>query len=135
MENFEYSKAFPSENEGTNNLDLDEVETIKDFLYSYESELRGNPRFLLPFAPTIFEKAVTACKQIAKEFSCRLNAKIDYLLFTATIEVWCCYVEFRCGEFMSILQKISHYAISACFTPLTSGNLHIGIEMPHFVSA
>ena len=57
MENFEYSKVFPSENEGTNDLDPNEMETIKDFLHSYESELRSNPRFLLSFAPAIFEKA------------------------------------------------------------------------------
>ena len=135
MENFEYSKVFPSENEGTNDLDANEMETIKDFLHSYESELRSNPRFLLPFAPAIFEKTVAACERIAKEFSGRLKAKIDYSFFTATIEVWCCYVEFQRGEFMSILQEISNHAISVRFIPLTSGELHMEIAMPYFVSA
>ena len=111
MENFEYNKVFPSESEDANDLDPDEAETIKDFLHSYERELRDNPRFLLPYTPAIFEKTVAACEQIAKEFSGRLKAKIDYSFFIATIEVWCCYVEFQRGEFMSILQEISHHAI------------------------
>ena len=77
MENFEYSKVFPSENEGTNDLDANEMETIKDFLHSYESELWSNPRFLLPFAPAIFETTVTACERIAKEFSGRLRPCLE----------------------------------------------------------
>ena len=134
MENFEYSKAFPSENEADNDLDPNKAEAIKDFLRNYERELRDNPRFLLPYAPAIFEKTVAACERIAKEFSGRLKAKIDYSLFTATIELWCCYLEFECGEFMTILHEISHSAISIRFTPLTSGDLHVEIQMPYFGS-
>ena len=69
-----------------------------------------------------------------KEFSGRLKAKIDYSFFTATIEIWCCYVEFQRGEFMSILREISNHAISVRFTLLTSGDLHIEIVMPYFAS-
>ena len=134
MENFEYNKVFPSESEDANDLDPDEAETIKDFLRSYERELRDNPRFLLPYAPAIFEKTVAACEQIAKEFSGRLKAKIDDSFFSATIEIWCCYVEFQRGEFMSILREISNHAISVRFTPLTSGDLHFEIVMPYFAS-
>ena len=75
MENFEYSKAFPSENEAGNDLDPGEAEAIKDFLHSYERELRASLRFLLPYAPANFEKAVVACERIAKEFSGRLKFK------------------------------------------------------------
>ena len=135
MENFEYNKVFPSEDGETDKLDPGEAETIADFLHSYEQKLRNNPRFLLPYAPAIFEKAVADCERIAKEFSGRLKAKIDYSFFSATIEVWCCYVEFQRGEFMSILQEISHHALSVRFTPLTSGDLHIEIVMPYFASA
>ena len=134
MENFEYSKAFPSENEADNDIDSNKAEAIKVFLRKYERELRDSPRFLLPYAPTLFEKAVAACERIAKEFSGRLKAKIDYSFFTATIEVWCCYVEFQRGEFMSVLREISNHAISVRFTPLTSGDLHIEIVMPYFAS-
>ena len=77
MENFEYSKVFPSEHEDANDLAPSNAKIIKDFLHSYERELRGSPRFLLPYAPAIFEKTVVACEQIAKEFSGRLKAKID----------------------------------------------------------
>ena len=135
MENFEYNKVFPSEDGDADELDPGGAETIAGFLLSYEKELRDRPRFLLPYAPVIFEKTVAACERIAKEFSGRLKAKIDYSFFTATIEVWCCYVEFQRGEFMSILQEISHHALSVRFIPLTSGDLHIEIVMPYFASA
>ena len=135
MENFEYNRVFPFESDEANDVDPDEAETIKDFLPSYERRLRGSPRFLLPFAPAIFEKTVVACERIAKEFSGRIKAKIDYSSFHATIELWCCYVEFEQGEFMSILHDLSHRTISVRFTPLTSGYLHIEIEMPYFISA
>ena len=135
MENFEYCKVFPSEGGDADELDPGEAETIKNFLHSYERELRDSPQFLLPYAPTIFEKTVAACERIAKEFSGRLKAKIDYSFFTATIEVWCCYVEFQRGEFMNVLREISNYAESVRFTPLTSGELHMEIVMPYFVSA
>ena len=134
MENFEYSKVFPFEDEEASVFDPGEAETIKNFLHSYEKELVCSPRFLLPYAPAIFEKAVADCERIAKEFSGRLKAKIDYSLFTATIELWCCYLEFECGEFMTILHEISHRAISIRFTPLTSGDLHVEIQMPYFGS-
>ena len=135
MENFEYSKAFPAEGGDADELDLGEAETIKDFIHTHERELKDSSRFLLPYAPAIYEKVVAACERIAKEFSGRLKAKIDYSFFTATIEVWCCYVEFQRGEFMSVLQEVSNHAVSIRFTPLTSGDLHIEIEMPYFVSA
>ena len=110
-------------------------ETIENLLNLYESRLKDRPHFLLPYAPTIFEKTVVACERVAKEFSGKLKAKIDYSHFTATIELWCCYVEFVCGEFMSILHEISRHAISVRFTPLTSGDLHIEILIPYFASA
>ena len=115
MENFEYNKVFPSENEAGNDIDPNKAETIKDFLRKYERELRDSPRFLLPYAPAIFEKTITACEQIAKEFSGRLKAKIDYSFFSATIEVWCCYVEFQRGDFMSVLREISNHAMNTVF--------------------
>lgn len=135
MENFEYSKEFPSENDDANDIDPDEVDAITYLLLRYERELKVNPRFLLPFAPAIFEKTLAACERIAKEFSGRIKAKIDYSQFTATIELWCCYVEFERGEFLSTLHEITHYANTVRFTPLTSGDLHIEIEILYFTSA
>ena len=135
MENYEYNRIFPLESEDDVDPDPDEAESIKRFLHGYERDLTSTPRFLLPLAPEIFRKTVVECEKIAKEFSGRIKAKIDYSLFTATIELWCCYVEFTSREFMNILHKITHYAISVRFTPLTSGDLHIEILMPYFVSA
>lgn len=75
MENFEYSKVFPSEGGDADKLEPSKAETIADFLYSYERELRDSPRFLLPHALTIFEKAVASCERIAKKFSGMLKFK------------------------------------------------------------
>lgn len=135
MENYEYNKTFQSVDE----LPIDSIpntdKDIKDFLLTYETYLKSTPHFIIPSAPQLFQQAIANCEQIAKEFSGRLKAKIDYNHFKATIELWCCYVEFEQGEFMSILQSLSHQAKSICFTPLTSGDLHIEIEMPYFMSA
>ena len=134
MENYEYSKVFPYEDDEADVPDPGEAETIENLLNLYESKRNDRPHFLLPYAPAIFEKTVVACEQVAKEFSGKLKAKIDYSRFTATIELWCCYVEFERGEFLSVLHEISHYAISVRFTPLASGDLHVEILMPYFVS-
>ena len=132
MENYEYNKAYPFDSE---DMDIapDEVEDIRKILHHHEQDLKNNPRFLLPFAPALFEKAVADCEQIAEEFSGRIKAKIDYSAYNASIEIWCCYVEFAHGKFMSILHEISQYAMLIRFEPLTSGDLHIEILMPYFV--
>ena len=135
MENFEYSKTFPSKVGDADNLAYDEAEAIRNFLLNYERELKDTPQFLLPYAPAIFEKTLADCEQIAEEFGGRIKAKIDYSFFSATIELWCPYVEFAREEFMSILHEIALLAISVRFTPLTSGELHIAIQMPYFASA
>lgn len=134
MENYEYNKVFPFNIEDEDDSSPDEVERIKAFLRSYEKNLRNKPRFVLPLAPTIFEETVAACEQIVKEFCGKLKAKIDYSSFSATIEMWCCYVEFAHDEFMSILQLISTFATSIRFEPLTSGDLYILIQMPYFMT-
>ena len=133
MENFEYSRTFPSENED-DDFSPDELEELANFVDIYEKSLMDKPHFILPQAPEIFEKTVEACEEVAREFSGRIKARIDYSFYTATIELWCCYVEFEYGEFLSVLQEISHHALSVRFTPLESGDLHIEIMMPYFVS-
>ena len=134
MENYEYNKVYPFDSKHFD-IDPDEAEDIKKILLNHEQDLKNNPRFLLPFAPALFEKAVADCEQIAEEFSGRIKAKIDYENYTASIEIWCCYVEFAHGKFMSILHEISQYAMLIRFEPLTSGDLHIEILMPYFASA
>lgn len=134
MENFKYSKVFPSEDDA-NDTDSYDAEAMKVLIQKYERDLKVNPRFVIPFAPAIFEKTVVACEQIAKEFSGKIKAEIDYSHFAATIELWCCYVEFQRGEFLGTLHDISKYANSIMFTPLKSGDLHTEIWMPYFVSA
>lgn len=134
MENYVYEKSFASDSRDNDELSSDEIEETAKLLLRYERELKDNPKLVLPFAHAIFEKTVAACDQIAKEFSGRVKAKVDYSFFTATVELWCCYVEFERGEFMNILHEIAHYALSVRFIPLVSGELHIMIQLPYFVS-
>lgn len=135
MENYEYSKVYPFDAEDKNDISPDEAERITGLIHEQERDLKTNPRFLHPVAPIVFERTVAACEQIVKEFCGKLKAKIDYSSYSATIEMWCCYVDFDRGEFMSTLQYISKYAFSIRFEPLTSGELHISIEMPYFISS
>ena len=137
MENYEYSIAFTPESGETADFDFDEdeKECIRELLYKYREHLQNTPHVVLPFAPALFEKTVADCEQIAKEFSGKIKAKIDYSFFAATIELWLYYVEFKRGEFMSTLHDISHYALSVCMTPFTNGELHIEILMPYFASS
>lgn len=133
MKNFEYERRF--ENEGSISLDPVETEVMGELLQMYESYLRSRPHFIHPSAPKVFKQTIADCERIAKAFSGRIKAKIDYTLFTATIELWCSHVEFDRGEFLCVLHEISHYAISIRFSTLTSGKLHIEIEMPYFIAA
>ena len=135
MENYEYSKVYPFDAEDEDDFSPDEAERIVEFIHERERELKANPRFVHPAAPAVFERTVAACEQIVKEFRGRLKAKIDYSSYSATIEMWCCYVDFDRGEFMSTLHYISKYAFTIRFEPLTSGELHIFIEMPYFISS
>ena len=116
MENYEYNKAYPFDSE---DMDIAPDEVEQYFYERCASHLDH----------------VADCEQIAEEFSGRIKAKIDYENYTASIEIWCCYVEFAHGKFMSILHEISQYAMLIRFEPLTSGDLHIEILMPYFVSA
>ena len=134
MEDFEYSQSFPFECEDTD-PGSEDAEDLKEFLHLYEKDLKNNPRLVLPFAPSIFEKTVASCELIAKEFGGKIKAKIDYTFYTATIEMWLCYVEFNRGEFMSTLHELAHCALSVRMTPLVTGELHIEIQIPYFVSS
>ena len=135
MENYEYNRVFPFEYEEDEEPDSREKEDIINYIQECKRDLVERPRFLLPGAPVLFEETIANCELIVKEFSGRIKAKIDYSEYTATIELWCLYVDFDRGEFMSILHEITNIALSIRFTPLTTGELHIKIWMPYFLSA
>ena len=135
MENYEYNKIFPPNiEEGEDDVSPDEAKRMIEFIHSMEKDKKENPRFLIPSAPMIFERMVSDCEQIVKEFGGRLKAEIDYSSYSATIEMWCCYVEFERGEFMNTLQEISRYAMSVRFEPLITGEQHVFILMPYFIA-
>lgn len=79
-----------------------------------------------------FDQMVADCDKIAKEFSGRLKAVVDYECHEASITLECVYVDFNVGEFMDILQSMAAKALQVRFEPLTSGLLRITIFMPYF---
>jgi len=91
------------------------------------------PHVIHPIAAQRFDEMVQACDLIAKEFSGKLKATIDYENYSAEIELECIYVDFQQGEFMGTLYRLAAAARSICFLPLTSGFLKIEIVMPYFL--
>lgn len=79
-----------------------------------------------------FDKMVVACDKIAKEFSGKLQATVDYQSHEANIRMECVYIEFLVGEFMDTLREIATKALRVDFQPLTSGFLRVDISMPYF---
>lgn len=79
-----------------------------------------------------FYRMVAACNRIAKEFSGKLKATVDFKCYEANITMECVYVDFVVGEFMGILRNMAAKAFQVRFEPLTSGFLRISILMPYF---
>lgn len=79
-----------------------------------------------------FYKMVVTCDKIAKEFSGKLTATIDFEYHNASITTECLYVDFDVGEFMGTLQEMAAKAYQVRFEPLISGLLRISISMPYF---
>ena len=135
MENYEYSKTFSPSAEEDIDRGSTEAKEILNLIHAHERDLIEHPKFLIPFAPKIFEETVAKCELIVKEFSGKIKAEVNYSTYEATIDLWCVYVDFDRGEFMEILHDITHKALSIRFEPLTSGDLHIRIYMPYFILA
>ena len=134
MENYVYEKKFPFPDDINWCDDPEEVEKLRRMIYDHRSDLPKRAYSVRPDAPALFAKTVEDCERIAETFAGRIKATINYSSFHAVIELWCCYVEFRNDEFMSTLHELSRHAASIVFMPLTSGDLHIQIEMPYFTS-
>lgn len=100
---------------------LDYCEYIKSF-----------PHVVNKKAAADFDKMITACDQIAREFSGKLNATIDFECHEASITLECLYVDFDAGEFKDTLQEMAEKALQIRFQPLTSGMLQIALIMPYF---
>ncbi len=109
----------------------DEILARKAFkIFEYGNSL---PHVVDPVAAERFDEMVQACDLIAKEFSGKLKAAIDYENHSAEIVLECVYVDFRQDEFMGTLYRLAATARSICFLPLTSGFLKIEIVMPYFL--
>ncbi len=91
------------------------------------------PYVVVPSAAEQFDLLVDACSQIAKEFSGKLKAAVDYTRHSAQIELECLYMDFDQGEFMETLAALTTAAQSIRFRPLTSGLLRVEITLPYFL--
>lgn len=80
-----------------------------------------------------FNKMVVACDEIAKEFSGKLTAIVDYENYDASITMECVYVDFKVGEFMETLYKMATKALLVRFEPTITDFLRISITMPYFL--
>ena len=133
MENYEYEREFPLPEEFEDDIDPSTQNFVIEFLQKYNQSLKDSTHIIRPYAPMLFSRTIANCELIAKEFSGKIKATIDYSDFPASIKVWCLYAEFQRGEFMAILHKLSVFAESVRFTPLRTGDLLIEIEMPYFI--
>ena len=86
-------------------------------------------------AAASFDRMVLLCDSIAKEFSGKLKAVVDFEDYTATIELECVCIEFMQDEFMSGLKYMTETALHISFYPLTSGFLRLTLSMPYFTTA
>lgn len=111
-----------------------EDEALVKKLFSRLEHLNSLPHIVDPLAVQRFEEMVEACDLIAKEFSGKLKATVDYERYSARIELECVYIDFDQGEFLETLQKLTAMAGSISFQPLTSGFLRVEIAMPYFLT-
>lgn len=95
--------------------------------------LQRLPHIVNPLAAARFDKAVKACDAIAKEFSGRIKAAVDFEIYEATIVLECAYIEFRHHEFMETLAALSLISQNIQITSTPSELFRIDISMPYFV--
>lgn len=133
MENFEYEREYPFP-KGLGEYDADEVEAFRALLFQSPRPKKEMIHLLIPYAPKLFQQMLVQCDKIARTFCGKVKAVVDYTKFVATIELWCCYVDFDRGELLHVLSQLSLYANSIHFLPLTSGDLYTRIELPYFLT-
>ncbi len=132
MENYVYEKAYPIREELEAAVRSDDKEEVAEYLRRCRRSKRKTAHLVIPPTPQIFERLIADCEMLVKEFCGKIRATIDYSAFSATIELWCDYVEFRDDEFLCILQRVAFYATTIRISPLATGTLHIWIDIPYF---
>lgn len=83
-------------------------------------------------AADAFDQMVLLCDNVAKEFSGKLKAVVDFECHSATITLECFHIDFAVGEFMPVLKCMTTTALHVAFYPLTSGLLRMVLDMPYF---
>lgn len=117
------------------NLDVEitpETQTLVKKALAYREYIKTVPFTVNQRAAAVFNKMVAACDKIAKEFSGKLSATVDFEYHEALITIECVYVDFDVGEFMDTLLEMAARAYQVRFEPLTSGLLRISLSMPYF---
>lgn len=109
--------------------DIMMAQVMKD----YHTYIESIPHLANPIFVCHFNKMVAAFDLIAREFSGRLRATVDYSHFSAKIVLECVYIEFCHGEFIEILKRIASTALRINISVLNSGFLQIEVLMPYFI--
>lgn len=107
-------------------------EQITKLIHRTET-LRRLPHIVNPVAVARLDKAVKACDAIAKAFSGRIEATVDFETYEATIVLECAYIEFRHHEFMETLAALSLISRNIQIASTPSDLFRIDISMPYFV--
>ncbi len=134
MENYVYEKEYPMGKELDDVINSVSAEDVLELLARQRRFMQEHTYTVIPEAQQIFEELVQDCDQLAKAFYGKIRATINYSSFIAKIELWCDYLAFDPNEFMYVLQKLSFLSSSIQLTPLTTGPMHIEIEMPYFTA-
>lgn len=107
-------------------------EQITKLIHRAEA-LKRLPHMVNPVAAVRFNRAVKACDAMAKEFSGRIKATLDFETYEASIILECAYIEFRHHEFMETLAALSLISQNIRIASTPSDLFRIDISMPYFV--
>lgn len=119
--------------ESTPNIPPEELAVVSTCLHRYSASQRL-PHIIDPVSAAEFDRIVTACDAIAKEFSGRLEATVDYNCYDASIKLECAYIEFCHGEFMETLRRLTTSTTMIQISSMPSPPLfRIELSMPYFV--
>lgn len=119
--------------EDASSIPPEELALVSTYLHRHLASQRL-PHMIDPIAAAEFDRTVNACDAIAKEFSGRLEATVDFNCYDASIALECAYIEFRHGEFMETLRRLTTSTTMIQISSMPSPPLfRIELSMPYFL--
>lgn len=119
--------------EDASSIPPEELALVSTCLHRYLASQRL-PHMIDPVSAAEFDRTVNACDAIAKEFSGRLEATVDFNCYDASITLECAYIEFCHGEFMETLRRLTTSTTMIQISSMPSPPLfRIELSMPYFL--